>query len=199
MTTPPFLPVNWALIRDTLWQWFSEVSGCETIWADQNEPQPAYPFASLNILPGTIALGALDEQRIAADGSLQIVGQRDFVLSCQIHSGTPAHDPNCDAISRAHSVIASLAVPQYAPAFRTANLGLRERGQVQMLDLVVGAEWIRRAQVDIRFGTMSFVEISAWPDLSETGWFEKVVFSGDIQGLRSGSTLNPTDELIDPT
>ena len=87
MSPPPIVPINWRAIRVALWQWFTETAGCETIWADQNAPQPAYPYASINLLPGTLEFGALDEERILSDGSLQKVGPRDFVLSCQIHSG----------------------------------------------------------------------------------------------------------------
>jgi hypothetical protein len=195
MTAPAFQPIDWRTIRDTLWQWFREVSGCETIWADQDAPQPAYPYASLNILPGTLPTGALDEERINADGSLSLVGPRDFVLSCQIHAGARA-GATCDARMRADAIVASLAIPVYRYALRNANLGLRERGAVQMLDLVVGAEWMKRAQVDIRFGTMSNVDIAAWPNLAEVGWFDKVEATANIDGAPPG--IQWTDKLLDP-
>lgn len=197
MRPPLFKPIDWRLIRDTLWQWFGDVSGCETIWADQNTPQPAYPYASLNVLPGTLAAGALDEQRIQADGSLALVGPRDFVLSCQIHVGpTAADDPDCDARMRADAVVASLAIPQFREAIRAANLGIRDRGPVQMIDIEVGAQWIRRAQVDLRFGTMSFVDLTAWPNLADVGWFDKVQASSHLEGAPAG--IQWDDELLDP-
>jgi hypothetical protein len=200
MTGPAFTPIDWRSIRDTIWEWFTEMSGCETIWADQSAPQPAYPYASLNILPGSIEFGALDEERIQSDGSLLLVGERDFVLSCQIHIGPEcSNDPSCDARMRADCVVASLALPQVRNLLGSANLGLRERGQPQMLDLVIGTEWIKRAQVDIRFGTMSEVAIADWPNLSDPGWFNKVSISSDIQPLQGAGGLNLDDELLDPT
>ena len=199
MTAPLFAPIDWPLIRHTLWQWCQTVSGCETIWADQGAPQAAYPYASLNILPGTLGIGALDEQRIQPDGSLAIVGPRDFVLSCQIHvANDAASNPGCDARMRADAINASLAIPQFQADLRAANLGLRERTAPQMLDLVVGTQWIKRAQLDIRFGTMSFVDVDAWPDLADVGWFNKISISSDIQGLAGGGGLNWTDEILDP-
>jgi len=197
MTAPAFRPIDWRLIRDTLWQWFVDVSGCETIWADQSAPQPAHPYASLNILPGTIAAGALDEERIQDDGSLLIVGPRDFVLSCQIHVGPDASDdPYCDSRMRADAVVSSLGIPEFRYRMRAANLGIRDRGPVQMLDLEVGTEWIKRAQVDFRFGTMSNVAITDWPNLSDPGWFSKVEATANLTGAPASIQWN--DELLDP-
>lgn len=199
MKPPAFVPIDWTRIRHTLWQWFAEVSGCETIWADQAAPQPAYPYASLNILPGTLETGAFDEERIEADGSLLITGPRDFVLSCQIHVGPDAaNDPACDARIRADAIVASLGTPLFQNELVAANVGLRERGPVQMLDIEIGAEWIKRAQVDIRFGTTSNVDISVWPDLAKVGWFDKVEVSSDLSPLVNPGNLNLDDELIDP-
>ena len=199
MRPPAFVPIDWTLIRSTLRQWVADVSGCEVIWADQAAPQPSYPYASLNILPGTIELGALDEERMQADGSLLITGPRDFVLSSQIHvGGTCAADPAANARMRADALVSSLQIPQFRTDLRAANLGLRERGQPQMLDLVVGTQWISRAQVDIRFGTTSNVDISNWPDLTDVGWFQKVEITSDIQGLAGSGGLNWTDKILDP-
>ena len=198
MSAPAFVPIDWRSIRDTLLAWFAEVTGCETIWADQAAPQPSYPYASINILPGQIGFGVLDEERINADGSLTIVGPRDFVLSCQIHVGPgDSDDPSCDARTRADAAIASLAIPQYRQLLSAVNLGLRERGQPEMIDVVIGTQWIKRVQVDIRFGTMSQVDVDAWPDLAEVGWFNKVEVSSDIQGLQSPD-LNLDEEILDP-
>jgi hypothetical protein len=196
---PAFRPIDWEAIQDTLWQWFRDVSGCETIWANQAAPQPAYPYASLNILPGTLNHGALDEQRIQDDGTLAIVGPRDFVLSCQIHVAPEAsNNPDCDARTRAHAIVSSIAVPPWKAELAAVNIGIRERGQIQMLDLVVGAQWIKRAQVDLRFGTMSNVDVSNWPAIADIGYFDKVEVSSDLQGLRPGSGLNLDEEILDP-
>lgn len=199
MAPPLFAPIDWRLVRNTLRNWFAMVSGCETIWADQTAPQPSYPYASLNILPGTLDHGALDEERRQPDGTLLIVGPRDFVLSCQIHvGGHAADDPACDARMRADAIVSSLGIPRFQYDLRAANVGLRQRGQIQMLDLVVGTQYIKRAQVDIRFGTMSNVDTDVWPDLADVGWFDKVSATSDFQGLRGSGNLNWTDEILDP-
>ena len=198
MNPPAFVPIDWSVIRDTLWQWFAEVAGCETIFDDQNAPQPAYPYASLNFLPGTIEMGAVDEERILPDGSLALVGQRDFLLSCQIHSGPYASDPNCDALARAHAVISSSALPQYRQAFSRANVAIWNRGQPQMIDVLVGTEWIKRALIELRFGTMSYVNVVDWPNLSDVGWFDKVEVSSQLAPLRGSGDLNLDGEILDP-
>lgn len=199
MTAPLFIPIDWVAIRDTLWDWFSVVTGCETIWSDEEGPQPLYPYASLNILPGPGELGVLDEQRINADGSITLVGRRDFILSCQVHiGGESSRDPAADARIRLDAAIASLAAPQFVDALEAVNIGLRSRGQPQNLDLAIGTEWIKRSQVDIGFGTTSFVDTSVWPDLGKVGWFNKVRVSSDLSPLVGGGGLNWTDELLDP-
>jgi hypothetical protein len=66
------------------------------------------------------------------------------------------------------------------------------------LDVVIGTEWIKRAQVDLRFGTMSFINISDWPNLADPGWFDKVEVSSDLSPLVGGGGLNLDEEILDP-
>lgn len=198
MTDPQFVPIDWLAIEQTLKGWFATVSGCETIWSEEGGPQPAYPYASLNILPGSGELGALDEQRIQPDGSLMVVGRRDFVLSCQIHVGDQSRYALSNARARADAVIASLSLPQVTQELEAVNLGVWGRGQPQTINVVVGTEWIKRAQVDVRFATTSVVDVSVWPDIGSIGWFNKVRMSSQLSPLRGGGGLNWQDELLDP-
>jgi len=199
MRPPLFVPIDWVLIRDTLRDWFDEVSGCETIWSDEGGPQPAYPYATLTIMPGQTDFGTMDEHRIKADGSIAVVGRRDFMLSCQIHIGGEAiADPAADARIRSDAVIASLDLPPFRDALQAANLGVWGRGQPQNADLVVGTEWIKRSQFDVRFATMSLVDIGTWPDLAKPGWFSAVRMTSNLSPLQGGGGLNWTDELLDP-
>lgn len=188
---PPLLqPIAWPRVRDTLWQWFTDSSGCETVWGNQAAPQPSYPYATMLITSGTLDLGARDETRFEDDGGMKIVGQRDFVLSCQVHVGPPcSQDGNANALGRMSSVLASLYLPKYIQQFEAVGLGLRERGSPQSFDVLVGAQWVAREQVDLRFGLASVVQITP----EDYGWFDKVEISSDLQG----SSLNLTDEIFD--
>lgn len=199
MTAPLFVPIDWAAIERALKGWFATVSGCETIWAEEGGPQPAYPYASLNILPGPGVQGALDEQRIQPDGSLKVVGRRDFILSGQINVGDQERYALANARTRADAIVASLSLPQFLDQLSAVNLGVWERGQPQTVNVNVGTLWIKRALLEIRFATTSVVDVDAWPDMASLGWFNKVVMSSNLSPLQGGGGLNWTDEVLDPS
>lgn len=199
MKPPLFQPIDWQTIRSALWQWFTEVSGCETVWANQGSPQPAYPYATISMIPGVQEQGALDEYQIQDDGTLRIVGQRDFNLSCQIHVGPcTAKNGDCNALTRIHSVLASLAIPTYQQRLAEAGLALRSRGVPQTLDVLVGVDWINRVQVDILFGVVSIIDVDNYPEIADLGYFDKVEVSSDLSPLQGSGSLNLDEEILDP-
>jgi hypothetical protein len=194
-------PINWRLIKDTLVRWVTGATGVEvTVWGNQNAPQPAYPYVSLLKLPSPTELGALDDEQWTEDGELQIVGQREFGISMQVHVGPPENvDPDCDADTIANAALSALALPATKEDFRLAGLALRDRGQPQPLDLLVGSTWISRALVDLRFGIVSVLNPTTSPPLDEVGFFDKVSVSSTITGLANpGGPLDLDDELMDP-
>lgn len=196
---PALKPVDWETIKDALIEWFAETSGCETIWSGQSAPQPAYPYASLTILPGIEESGALDEEQIRPDGTLRIVGRRDFMLSCQIHVGPPeAQCADCDASMRMDSVLSSLAVPFYQEQLASAGVALQGRGQKQNLNLAVGTEWINRIQVDINFRYKSVIDADNYERIRDIGYFDKVEISSDLSPLQGTGSLNLDEEIFDP-
>ena len=67
-----------------------------------------------------------------------------------------------------------------------------------MIDVLVGTEWIKRALIELRFGTMSYVNVVDWPNLSDVGWFDKVEVSSQLAPLRGSGDLNLDGEILDP-
>lgn len=194
-------PIDWRTIKDALVRWVTDATGLEvTVWGNQNAPQPAWPYVSLQRLPSPTELGVLDDEQWTADGELQIVGQREFVLSMQVHVGPPENvDPDCDGDNIANAALSALALPATKEDFRLAGLALRDRGQPQPIDLLVGATWISRVLVELRFGIASVLNPTTSPALDEVGFFDKVSVSSTITGLANpGGPLELTDEVMDP-
>lgn len=194
-------PIDWRIIKDALVRWVTDATGLEvTVWGNQNAPQPAWPYVSLLRLPSPTDLGALDDEQWTEDGELQIVGQREFGLSMQVHVGPPENvDPDCDADTIANAALSALSLPETKQDFAAAGLALRDRGQPQPLDLLVGATWISRVLIELRFGVASVLNPTTAPALDAVGYFDKVSISSTITGLANpGGPLDLDDELMDP-
>lgn len=189
--------IDWRTVEDALYDWFSTSTGLETVWEDQRAPQPTYPYASLNVLPGTSPMGAQSEHITEADGSITMRRQRDFTLSCQVHVGpTGANTPECHARTLVDTAIMTLDSPVQAQLFSSAGIGIRgPLGEPQDLDLEISGEWISRTRVDIRFGVASTLNIAP-------GYFEKIGISSRLAGLNTDgdpAPLDLDDETFDPT
>lgn len=201
MTRPR--PIDWRLIKDTLRSWFADATAIETIWGAQSAPQPAYPYASIQVISGgPNALGARDREQWRADGTVEWIGQRELVLSCQTHVGgstEETHDPDTEARNLMDGVISSVMVPDVIEGFKVAGLALRDRTQPQSIPELVGTEWISRVQAEFRFGFVSRINAETTPGLDAIGYFDKVEVSSDWTGLQSPTSgLNLDDELFDP-
>ncbi len=201
VSVPPV--VDWRAIEDAIREWFETSSGLQTIWEDQRAPQPSYPYASLNRLPGSSAMPVKSEQIQKADGSIALRRQLDFTVSCQIHVGPPgATTPECHARSLIDTAVAHLDTPGQSEKFEDVGLGLRgPLGEPEDLDLEIGGEWISRSRVDIRFGVASVLQnVPA----TQPGWFDKVELSSRISGLKTPgigdgpAPLDLDEEILDP-
>lgn len=150
--------------------------------------------------PSPTPIGVLDEEQWTADGELQIVGQREFGLSVQIHVGPPDNvNPDCDAEAIIHAALSELSSPVQIQRFADAGLALRDRSPPQPIDATVGATWISRQLLELRFGIVSVLNPTTSPALDEVGFFDKVRISSTITGLQNpGGPLDLDDELMDP-
>lgn len=194
------IPIDWRAARDALVKWVSDVTCLTVVWGNQSAPQPAYPYVSLLTTPGATDLGVHDDEQWTEDGDIQYVGQREFGLSAQVHVGPPDNvDPDYDAEMIAHVLASSTSMPSVRQNLAAAGLALRDRGQPQRIDLVVGAEWIARQIVEFRFGIVSVLNPLTTPALDAVGYFDKIRVSSTIDGLaHPGGPLDLDDELMDP-
>lgn len=202
MATP--VPIDWGALEDAILFWLESSTGVQWIWRNQAAPQPAYPYGSVGRLGGVAPIAVRDEVRLQLDdadppqptGELKIVGQRDFVASCQLHVGPPGDtEPACHAFALMSAAVADLATEPRKDAFREVGLAIRERGQPTELDIEIGGQWISRAQVDVRFGVASVLENTP---STRPGFFDKVEVSSTILGTQTAGSRDLVDELLDP-
>jgi hypothetical protein len=81
--------MNWELIQDTLHDWAAAQLGISVIWADQDMPRPAFPYATLKIIAdGGVGVDEVryDDPGGASSLNQFVVGQRQFTLSVQVYS-----------------------------------------------------------------------------------------------------------------
>ncbi len=192
--------VAWRTVEDAIRAWFESSTGLDTIWEDQRASQPAYPYGSLNILPGSTPMHTTAEQIQKTNGTIKLKRQIDFTVACSIHVGPPdATIPECHARSLISTALMFLDAPGQGTKFAAAGLGLRgPLGQPEDLDLNIGGQWISRSRVDIRFGVAAILENVPATD---PGWFDRVELSSRYSGLKTPGDPAPLDideEIIGP-
>jgi hypothetical protein len=191
-------PHDWKTIDDALYDWIVGELGVDVIWANQNVPQPAYPYVTL-MRSGTEEVSSLDETRettdlTAAAGEeieLETTGPREITLTVTAHAepceteGLAAGKSGVDLLSKAQSSLGKLSV---LDALGVAGVALIERLPVLDTSVVVNARWISQASMEVRLRvTASMTE--------QTGYIDKVELSSTITGAKA--SLNLDDFLID--
>lgn len=165
--------MDWATIQNALIAWFAAASGLTTIWANQNAPQPAYPYAVLNIISGPVVLG-IDETRATVDAAdppppagqeiiLETCGPRELTVSCQVLSSSDT--PPNDARSLLTAAQAALRQIGMTEALNAAGLGVQQADAVMSIPNIANGRWLSRAAMDVRF--------NAWSSVTErTGYIQ---------------------------
>jgi len=168
--------LDWPTIAEELLQWACDQTGIAWAWADQDAPQPTYPFGLIRVVSGPLKLGT-DEIRWDGDETLNHFGVRELTLSFECLVDKDAGGSMADEYN-AHSLLlmlqSSLRLQSTKERFQRANVAVREDDQpIQNLDENVADRWISRALVEFVFYTST--------TLQETvGFFEAVEVSSEI-------------------
>lgn len=183
---PDLQPVDWKTVDDTVYDWLNELLEMDDriIWEDLDEPQPAYPYLSLlrNSLVGT-----RKEQRVRSldangnpipPGSLATPVENEvqsyepiqFTITITAHVGLDqgGRDPNCDPVKMLSKAKASLGLQSTVDAFGTSGLSIVDDQDVVDTSVVVNAEWVRKATLDVILRTASVLS------QRQQGFYEKV-------------------------
>lgn len=129
--------------KKAIYEWFKDATGLPTIWEEQAQARPARPYASLNVLTGSTALGD-DSQVQVSSGVFEMQGQRKFTVSCNIWSD--------DALQRGEDVQTSLGRTDVLEKLRKAGLSVIDNSNVNELGQLFGTRWESRTQMDVVFG-----------------------------------------------
>ena len=162
---PVSSPIAWTTVENALYTWLNGSTGLTVIWADQDAPQPAYPYATLKIISGPTRVSQVDEVRQSYDAGqpseqevgLETGGPREMTVSVQVFARQSATTPTShprDMLSRAQ---AALGMASYQAALRTAGVAVIEAMAVQDVSLNVDDSWSARAVMNVRFRLSSSV------------------------------------------
>jgi hypothetical protein len=179
-------PVDWETIDSGLYDWLVELLGVTVIWANQNVPQPDYPYLTLH-RNSMVILGGVPEKRYTTDLGqpagkeieIEATSMLEFTLGIQafVDAGAGANDPMCNAVALLNKARASLGMLSWQRTFQdTLGLAIVEPLAVIDVSEVVNDEWISRAALDIRLRTRSVMT-------EQTGFTDKVTIKSTQLGV----------------
>lgn len=152
--------IDWDAIYTAIQSVVATATGITVIRANQNAPQPAYPYVTYKRLtPGAREtefgevrysedLGAGPGEEIIATAASQVA----FTMSFQAFADSDAPAANADHYLTL--LQGALALPSVQRTLRAAHAVPVEIVDSQNLDDIAGGEWKSRASLDIRFRTV---------------------------------------------
>lgn len=157
----PFLPADWTAMRAALAEFVAAALPTYTVvWAFQDAPAPAFPYASLRVLAPPSRLGRAEA---LYDGSAptvlaQVIEQdADLTLEVQLHARVANTDSRSAAEVRETSMDAvalqlALEDPDTLPALFASGWAVRDVLAVRDLTGLGGQRHESRTAVDVRLG-----------------------------------------------
>ncbi len=186
--TPPApakQPIDWQKVDDALWDWISGKLGYTAIWENQNVEQPAYPYVSM-LRTSLVEEGGPKETRwvynsgAAAGEEIELRTYEPvlFTLAVSVHvdRGAGANDPGANAMDIASKIRGDLGRESTIEQLLAEGLSVVGEAGIQDTSVVVNAEWISRATMDLTFRTASVMT-------EETGYIDKVGLESTELGI----------------
>ncbi len=191
-------PINWETVDNALYDWITgALVGVGSIWANQNVPQPGYPYTTL-LRSGTVETGTLDETRETTDLAqaageeieLETTGPREVTLTVTAHVGACAggYKSNDSATALLSKAQSSLGQRSVLDALDAAGVAIIERLPVLDTSVAVNGEWVSQAAMEVRLRVTSSMT-------ERVGYIDKVELSSTIGGAKTSLDLD--DFLID--
>lgn len=190
-------PIDWETVENAVYDWLTgNITGSEleivpeAIWANQNAPQPAYPFCSMSIV-SMIQEGGRDESRATTDLArdageeveLLTVNQIQFTLSLSFHTDPKSGgtSPQGRARALAQKARSSLAMRAVLDFLAAAGIAVVAEEGVTDTSVVVNGAWLSRATLDVRMRVVS----------------QMAQYAGFIEKVHLTSTDLGFDEIVD--
>lgn len=192
------VPVDWDTLEDTWQSWFSSTTGLVTVWANQDAPRPAFPYATLDI-PIILKTGGPGERRWVYDSGaaageeivFTITSNMQVTLSCQIHVLPIQSDiPACHARALMSAALGSLNTLTQQSAFNAVMVAVADIGEILDISEPFEDTMINRTQMDVTFTVGACVT-------ETTGYINQVELEGTFDDC-SGVPIVETDTVTGP-
>ena len=136
--------MEFAPIRDAIYNWFSDQSRVTTIWADGSGPRPGRPYATLKLLTGAVKIGGQDNLRNGPGPSqFTLVGPRRLTVSCNVYG--------VNAMEILTNVRDSLDDPFVIDQLDADGLAVSDDGEPHDMTEALETYFEPRAQMDVIF------------------------------------------------
>lgn len=181
----PFVPADWPAMRAAIVEWVeAALADYTVVWAHQDAPAPAFPYADLRIVAPPTPRGTVEEVHASTSPTALarvLEHDVDLTLAVQLHAREfNADGRNTDEVRDTSADAAGLAL--YA-ADTDGLLVLREQGLVvrgilgvQMLTGLGGARHESRSVVEIRLGARARLS-------REVDWFADLALIANVTAL----------------
>ncbi len=187
-------PLVWSNLRNAIRDWLVLTLGLTTIWEEEEAPRPAYPYASLRILSGSVKIHSdVDEQTLSGNDIIfTTIGNREFAVSVQAFASFEGavYNPDADGMHYATAAQGSLETPSVLETFRAAGLSVADVLAITNRNTALDATWLSRAGFDIRFRAVSSIVSAPVPSVAT------IVVSSDLSGQQAGSDIDLTGVIM---
>lgn len=173
----PFYPADWTAMRAAMVAWATAgLPDYTVVWAEQDAPAPAFPYASLRIVAPPKGVGQIEETNVETGAEVlerRLERDVDFTLAVELHARvTNADARSVDEVRDTHADAGHLEL--YACdtdallLLRAQDLVVRGVLGIQTLTGLGGARHESRALVELRLGARAQLarEVDWFSDLT---------------------------------
>ncbi|MCK5603480.1 hypothetical protein KAR91_16465 [Candidatus Pacearchaeota archaeon] len=148
------MSIAWTSIKVALHTWVSGQSGITTIWANQNAPQPATPYITLNIISGPVKIGGSDTMFWDDVNDVFVLGgERQFTLSIQSFGA--------GGLQAMSDLLTSTEIPPViTDSFTDNGLAVGNNPAITDLTQMLSTTFEERKSMDVIFYTMDNTELT---------------------------------------
>ena len=178
-------PIDMETFENTVHSWFTTATGLTAIWTNQSAPQPAKPYATLQVIAGPTQLSQHWETRtnydVGRDPGEEVELETGvpcrITVACQVLVGQPAAR-QATTNARAYMLAASAALSKQSvlDLFAAEEIAIERVESPLDIPAIVGAEFDARSSMDVIFGAA--LNVSEF-----TGYMDKVELKSPALGI----------------
>ncbi len=139
-------------VKEAILTWAKEAFGFEVLWADQDYPRAAKPYATLKWF-ADIPLGFAErlQTELALDVEERVQEIKRLTVQVEVYTGPASDTATPEALELLEGALLELQSEQVLLDFRVAQISFLSHETVLRLDEFDGDRWERRALCDVHF------------------------------------------------